>query len=307
MKGEWVKPEPSFPTNVLTALGQSLEDCREGNVAFELEDDGSGVTKRLYAHAALLSTRSLYFETGERDLKRFLIVELKSGFMEGAEPVSTSPDCCPRRTIRPAAAFRPFHVMLYYLFTGEVLLMKGDSNGVENPFGMPVVGVDQVFEVAHQYGITGLIDAILLYLAETCHPNDVLGHISEDFSLLYDEVYRMYEKVLAKYSEELKGSPELEAFCQRNKRHEKDEAFEFDNIFARRSIKRRGVARRLNLTTKSFPFTRQVPAILTLTLPNHPPYQLTSHHFHPDPSNLIPNPHSPASIPFIHLTYPTHL
>lgn len=92
--------------------------------------------------------------------------------------------------------------------------MTYNETGVAYPFGMPVVGVDQLFEVAHQYGITGLIDTILLFLAETCHPNDVLGHISADFSLLYDEVYRMYEKVLAKYSEELKGSPELEAFCQ---------------------------------------------------------------------------------------------
>jgi len=207
-KGTLEKPEPK----VVTTLAQGLTSPEDGNVEFQaISADGS--VKSLFAHRSVLTFKSDVFKQGDHPPcppKSTLLnpEEFESGFKEGIDPVVVLPNQCPRRVIHSTLKYEPLHVLLYYLYSGNVLFTT--SVTIDDHLDMPIADAEAIFAGAHFYDISSLKGKAAAFLAGTCNEHNIVSRFFGDYALIYDELFEAYSRPFCRYWGQLKDTDEFD-------------------------------------------------------------------------------------------------
>lgn len=138
-----------------------------------------------------------------------LIVVFESGFLEGSNPLVGNSNHCPRRIIHSIEKFELLHAILYYLYTGKVLL--GADSTIAETLCMPVCDVEDLFAIAHRFDIPKLREKALNFLVESCDSKNIISRVFGEFALTYEEeVGEAYAKVFRRHWNEIRKSKELD-------------------------------------------------------------------------------------------------
>lgn len=202
-QGTWQKPDG----NVLTTLAQGLTSPEDGNVEFQAIS-GDGMVNRLFAHRSVLSFKSDVFKKGNPLSLAFSNPEeFQSGF-KGVDPTAVHPHQCPRRIIQSTLRYEPLHVLLFYLYSDNVLFST--STTIEEHLDMPLADAEVIFAAAHFYDIRLLKDKAAAFLANTCNEHNILSRFFGEYGLIYDELFEAYKTPFCRYWGQLKNSEEFD-------------------------------------------------------------------------------------------------
>jgi hypothetical protein len=136
---------------------------------------------------------------------------LNSGFAEGISSQDTEQDnsssSCQRKVIVSGKSFELLHTVLYYLYTNAVCFCTDED--AEPPPGMPeCCDPEQVYAIAHEFGLEDLQQKTISFLRDTCNIENIADRLFGDVSLVYEEAYQVYKEYALQNWNEIKDSKE---------------------------------------------------------------------------------------------------
>jgi hypothetical protein len=126
-------------------------------------------------------------------------IVFESGFVEGVspelDPNENSQAQCMRKVIRTEVRFELLYLILHYLYTGNICFST--NLDAEPPTGMPnYCHPEEIFSIAHQFGLEDLQKKALDFLKETCDARNIVERTFGEFGLVHEEVGKMYKDFL---------------------------------------------------------------------------------------------------------------
>lgn len=133
--------------------------------------------RELYASSAILSERSDYFKTSTYFRILSLIVVFSSGFQEGICPTQNESTSDHRRTINMPEDFDVFYNILYYIYTG-IIVLETSPDLFEPANNAPkAVDVHLIYAAADRFLLQDLRHKAALFLMKTCTIDNVTSRL----------------------------------------------------------------------------------------------------------------------------------